>query len=78
MLFHTQESRVDIPAIKTFIAAQGLRFLGFELGPRQRQACHAQFAAAGWSMSNLDRWHEFETKYPDTFGSMYQIWAQTG
>lgn len=78
MLFHTQESRVEIPAIKAFVAAQDLRFLGFELDPRQRQACSAHFAAAGWSMGNLDRWHEFETKYPDTFGSMYQVWVQKG
>jgi len=34
------------------------------------------FAAAGWSMTNLDRWHEFETKYPDTFSGMYQFWVQ--
>ena len=24
-------------------------------------------------MSDLDRWHDIETKYPDTFSGMYQL-----
>ena len=27
-------------------------------------------------MSDLDRWHDLETKYPDTFSGMYQFWVQ--
>ncbi len=27
-------------------------------------------------MTDLDRWHEFETKNPDTFSGMYQFWVQ--
>ena len=29
-----------------------------------------------WAMADLDRWHEIETKYPDTFSGMYQFWVQ--
>jgi hypothetical protein len=25
---------------------------------------------------DLDRWHEFEMKSPDTFAGMYQFWVQ--
>lgn len=25
--------------------------------------------------SNLSNWHDFETKYPDTFLGMYQFWC---
>jgi len=30
-------------------------------------------AASGWSLIDLDRWHEFEMKSPDTFAGMYQF-----
>jgi hypothetical protein len=35
-----------------------------------------RFGAAGWSMEDLDRWHEFETAHPETFANMYQFWVQ--
>ena len=34
------------------------------------------FADNRWSMTDLDRWHEVETKLPDTFSGMYQLWVQ--
>jgi 2-polyprenyl-3-methyl-5-hydroxy-6-metoxy-1,4-benzoquinol methylase len=78
MLFHVQEGRLTIPAIKSFLAEQGLRFLGFEFDAAASQKYRALFANAGWSMTDLDRWHALETSYPDTFSSMYQLWAQKG
>jgi hypothetical protein len=27
-------------------------------------------------MTDLDRWHDIETKYPDTFSGMYQFWVR--
>jgi len=76
LLFHVQESRTTIPAIKTFIAAQNLKFIGFEFDPPVLQQFRTLFANSGWSLSDLDRWHEVETKYPDTFSGMYQFWLQ--
>ena len=76
LLFHVQESRMTIPAIKDFIAAQGLRFIGFEFDPTRLQRFRALFAQNGWSMSDLDRWHALETEYPDTFAAMYNLWVQ--
>jgi len=76
LLFHVQESRMTIPAIKAFIAGHGLRFIGFEFDAPALQQYRKLFAEAGWSMSDLDRWHAVETKYPDTFSGMYQLWLQ--
>ena len=74
MLFHGQEQRMTIPAIKAFIAEHKLRFLGFEVDPRTTQKFRAEFAGA--PMTDLDRWHALETRYPETFESMYQFWVQ--
>jgi SAM-dependent methyltransferase len=76
MLFHVQESRTTIPTIKAFLAEQELKFLGFEFGEAALRGYRAQFAEQRWSMGDLDRWHDFETKYPDTFTGMYQFWVQ--
>jgi len=76
LLFHVQESRMTIPAIKAFIAGHGLTFIGFEFDQATLQKYRALFADNGWSMCDLDRWHALETKYPDTFSAMYQLWLQ--
>ncbi len=64
LLFHVQEARVTIPVIKTFIAEHGLKFLGFEFDTRSLQQYRNQFAAAGWSLTDLDRWHAIEAQLP--------------
>ena len=76
LLFHVQESRLTIPTMKTFIDSQALKFIGFDLDAAAAQNFRALFAANGWSMSDLDKWHAVETQYPVTFSSMYQLWVQ--
>ncbi len=76
LLFHVQESRLTIPQIRDFIAANGLRFIGFEFMPPALQQLRDLFAANGWSMTDLDKWHAVETQYPDTFAGMYNLWVQ--
>jgi 2-polyprenyl-3-methyl-5-hydroxy-6-metoxy-1,4-benzoquinol methylase/tetratricopeptide (TPR) repeat protein len=76
LLFHVQESRLTIPQIRDFIAANGLRFIGFEFMPPALQQLRDLFAANGWSMTDLDKWHAVETQYPDTFAGMYHLWVQ--
>lgn len=78
LLFHVQEIRLTIPAIRDFIAANALRFVGFEFTPPALQHFRDLFAANGWSMTDLDKWHTVETQYPNTFSAMYQIWVQKG
>ena len=76
LLFHTQEVGLTIPAIRDFIAANGLRFIGFEFAAPALQQFRELFAANGWSMTDLDKWHAIETQYPHTFSAMYQLWVQ--
>ncbi|MFZ3252001.1 MAG: methyltransferase [Pseudolabrys sp.] len=76
LLFHVQESRLSLPAIKTFLTQNGLRFLGFEFNAAVANRYLGLFAEQGWSMSDLDRWHAIESNYPDTFSGMYQFWVQ--
>jgi 2-polyprenyl-3-methyl-5-hydroxy-6-metoxy-1,4-benzoquinol methylase len=76
LLFHVQENRLTIPAINNFVAQSGLRFLGFEFASGAMARYRGLFARQGWSMTDLDRWHEVEIKYPDTFSGMYQFWVQ--
>jgi 2-polyprenyl-3-methyl-5-hydroxy-6-metoxy-1,4-benzoquinol methylase/tetratricopeptide (TPR) repeat protein len=76
LLFHVQEIRMTIPAIKAFIDSHGLKFIGFDLNEPAAQGLRALFADAGWSMSDLGKWDVVEAKFPNTFGSMYQFWVQ--
>jgi len=76
LLFHVQESRLSIPTIKTFLAQNGLRFLGFEFNAAIASRYRGLFAEQGWSITDLDRWHAVEKNYPDTFSGMYQFWVQ--
>ncbi len=76
LLFHVQESRTTIPAIKAFIDGHGLKFIGFDFQDAEAQQFRAMFADAGWSMSDLGKWDAVEAKYPNIFGNMYQFWVQ--
>jgi SAM-dependent methyltransferase len=78
LLFHVQESRLTIPQIKDFVLQHNLRFLGFEFDAAKLDRYRGLFAEQGWSMTDLDRWHDVETKYADTFSGMYQFWVQKG
>jgi SAM-dependent methyltransferase len=75
LLFHVQERRLTIPQIKSFIAENGLRFIGFEFAPQVMQHYRNVFGGDRF-MRDLDRWHAFETENPDIFAGMYQFWLQ--
>jgi SAM-dependent methyltransferase len=73
LLFHVQERQFTIPDIENFLTANGLAFLGFT-GP-VRQAYGARFPDDP-AMTDLERWHAFETENPMAFVNMYQFWVQ--
>jgi SAM-dependent methyltransferase/tetratricopeptide (TPR) repeat protein len=75
LLFHVQEHCLTLPQIKTFLAANKLNFLGFTIDADTRRA-YAQRFPQDAGMTDLDRWHMFETENPKTFLGMYQIWLQ--
>jgi tetratricopeptide (TPR) repeat protein len=83
LLFHPQEHRTSLPEIKQFLAANGLRFAGFILDAltsdrfarRYPELADLTEKARFDAFADLDRWHDFETEFPDTFASMYRFWV---
>jgi 2-polyprenyl-3-methyl-5-hydroxy-6-metoxy-1,4-benzoquinol methylase len=70
LLFHPQEHRLTLPAIKAFLAANNLQFTGFVLPPAILRNFAMRFPEPA-AMTDLDRWHTFESEAPDTFAGMY-------
>jgi tetratricopeptide (TPR) repeat protein/2-polyprenyl-3-methyl-5-hydroxy-6-metoxy-1,4-benzoquinol methylase len=83
LLFHPQEHRTSLIAIKAFIEANGLRFAGFILDALTSDAFVRRFPEVGAlankarfeAFADLDRWHIFETEQPNTFAGMYRFWV---
>jgi 2-polyprenyl-3-methyl-5-hydroxy-6-metoxy-1,4-benzoquinol methylase len=75
LLFHVQEHRHTIAEIQSFVRAERLNFIGFEIDGARQQAYRAAFPQDR-SMTNLDHWRTFEAEHPDTFAGMYQFWLQ--
>lgn len=73
LLFHVQERQFTIPEIQTFLAESGLIFIGFAGAVAQ---AYRQFSPDDTAMTDLDRWHAFESEHPMAFASMYQFWVQ--
>jgi tetratricopeptide (TPR) repeat protein/2-polyprenyl-3-methyl-5-hydroxy-6-metoxy-1,4-benzoquinol methylase len=73
LFFHVQEHRTTIPAIKEFLSANDLTFIGFD-GPMRGE--YAERFPADAAMTDLDCWHQFEIERPNTFLAMYQFWVQ--
>jgi tetratricopeptide (TPR) repeat protein/SAM-dependent methyltransferase len=75
LLFHSQEHRMTIPQIASFIAENDLQFLGFETDLATARNYARQFPA-DVAMTDLAQWHRYETDNPLTFRQMYQFWVQ--
>lgn len=75
LLFHVQEHRMTLPPIKDFLAESDLQFLGFVLDSRIKRLYAARFPDDP-AMTDLDKWHLFETENPKTFVGLYQLWVQ--
>ncbi len=72
LIFHVQEHRLTLPEIKAFITANRVEFLGFHLDVPTVQRFAGCFPERG-AMTDLDRWHAFETEAPATFAGMYKF-----
>jgi 2-polyprenyl-3-methyl-5-hydroxy-6-metoxy-1,4-benzoquinol methylase len=75
MLFHVQEHRISLPEIKSFLAANAVQFAGFNLDTATLRRFAARFPDPA-ALSDLDRWHAYETGAPGTFAGMYQFWVR--
>jgi hypothetical protein len=72
LIFHVQEHRVTLREIKSFLAANGLQFVGFTLDAAAARRFTARFAEPD-ALTDLDRWQAFELLEPQTFAGMYQF-----
>lgn len=75
LLFHVQEHRFTLPQLKSVIHELGLTLIGFDV-PLQARNTFQQRYQNSLDLLDLDKWHEFETAFPDTFVGMYQLWLQ--
>jgi len=75
LLFHVQEHRFTLAAVKQALSALGVRFVGFLLEPRILRSYRALFPADR-SLTDLDGWEAFDAQFPDTFIGMYRFWVQ--
>ena len=75
LLFHVQERQLTLVEIERFLAAEGLRFLGFEVASNLLEKYRTRFPSDA-AMTNVAQWHRFETENPHTFGGMYQFWIE--
>jgi len=75
LLFHVQEHQMTLPEIGSFLLQNQLQFLGFVLPGHVRENFRRRFPNEG-TMTDLARWHIFETENPTTFTGMYQFWIR--
>jgi hypothetical protein len=75
LVFHTQEHRMTLPAIKAFLAEEKLHLIGLEVDRDTARRYAARFPA-DTTMTDLDHWHAFEQDHPQTFAAMYRFWVQ--
>ena len=78
LIFHVQEHRFTLPQIGEMIASCGLGFLGLALrNPADRLAFNQEFTDKD-AARDINNWHKFEVKHPETFGDTYKIWLRKG
>jgi tetratricopeptide (TPR) repeat protein/SAM-dependent methyltransferase len=76
LVFNVEEHRFTLRDIDAMFLRADLEFLGIELRrPIDRQRFAAEYPGRQ-SQSSLQVWHEFETRFPDTFGDTYRLWAR--
>jgi 2-polyprenyl-3-methyl-5-hydroxy-6-metoxy-1,4-benzoquinol methylase len=76
-LFHVQEHQFDLPQISAMLRDHGLTVLGMSKQlPRHAVAAYRQTFPHDETMADLQKWDAVETRCPETFIGMYQIWCR--
>ena len=75
LVMHVAEHRTTLPAIRQFLDARGLNFVGFETEDHTRREFARRFPEPE-ARKNLDTWHAFEQDNPGAFIGMYNFWVQ--
>jgi len=76
LIFHVQEHRFTLPRIASVLAELDLDFVGFEWPDDDAPARYRARFPDDRALSDLARWHAFESTRPDTFVLMYQFWVR--
>ncbi|MFV1851090.1 MAG: tetratricopeptide repeat protein [Thalassospira sp.] len=76
LIFHVQEHRFTIPEISDALKKLKLEFIGFETPTPQPLVQFRKEHPSCAKSIELDLWHKFEERYPDTFRGMYQFWCR--
>jgi len=75
LLFHGQETQVDLAEVGGFLKENGLSLLGFEIGGEVLHAYRQRFPGDPAALK-LEHWQAFEADNPETFAGMYMFWVQ--
>jgi Flp pilus assembly protein TadD/2-polyprenyl-3-methyl-5-hydroxy-6-metoxy-1,4-benzoquinol methylase len=75
LLFHGQETQLDLAEIGAFLTEHGLSLLGFEIGGEVLHAYRQRFPDDP-AARTLAHWQAFEADNPETFAGMYIFWVQ--
>lgn len=75
LFFHAHEDCYTISRIKNNLSDLDLNFIGFEQKLTHRDQYLKKFKNDP-DMTNLDNWHIYEQKYPQTFLEMYRFFVQ--
>jgi 2-polyprenyl-3-methyl-5-hydroxy-6-metoxy-1,4-benzoquinol methylase len=75
LLFHRMEHCLTLPAIKAFLEANGLQFLGMQTDEQMMSRFRHRFPRDPAGL-DLDHWHDFEQRHPTAFAGMYEFWIQ--
>ena len=74
LVFHVQEYRFTLPQIKNCLNELGLKFCGFE--NEAATSNFRDFHGNEADIYDLELWHQFEERNPQSFAGMYQFWCQ--
>ena len=75
LAFHVQERDFTLVDIEVCLDELGLEFLGFEFADDTPLERYLQRFADDPDATSLANWQRFENGAPETFASMYQLWA---
>jgi SAM-dependent methyltransferase/tetratricopeptide (TPR) repeat protein len=75
LLFHVQELQLTLPEIRVLLEDAGLAFLCFELTiPEVEEGFRREHP--GTALDDLDAWHAYEQRHPESFRGMYYFWCR--
>ena len=75
LLFPAREHRFNLAQIEDMLSELGLSFEGFYISDEMLTKHRTMFRDDRHA-TDLESWRQFESRYPDTFASMYVFWCR--